>query len=506
MIHFPSSLHSSSVLPNRTDSLKLNATQQKVPTHKIFLTIEEELHDARRVHSHGQEEDLRLALNMLIERLSQVSTMLSDAYKTNADLEVQLNVTKSNLALITANNEMLEDAGADALQTSEGDRTPTSAAEPPVTQENSRFFKFRFTQGSGSSSTGTSRPGTPGASPAIPSGSLDSASMPALGTVGVKDREREIQLEKELEKERKACEEARKAKQALEAELESLSQALFEEANNMVATERIRLADIEEELREAKLEKEALRSALRLLEGHAYSVSPALPITPASSTYASASTSPDLAISSTDAASTATTIISTSISASPPTQHLPPSLLTSNNNKTAPRPPSLSSTTTIRPSLLPPPVPVEIPTTPFDYDVAYVGTPTPRLQAGVPLADADGKVEEPADPNLKADTDSEMPPDKAEEPGFGTAAEGQTRESFVREEGKVPAESDEDENEGKEETKGSASDSHEGKKHRPPEFHISRARSLGPEHEPDTWADAPSASVSKGSVNESPKA
>ncbi|KAG5719908.1 hypothetical protein E4T56_gene9182, partial [Termitomyces sp. T112] len=491
MIHFPSSLHSSSVLPNRTDSLKLNATQQKVPTHKIFLTIEEELHDARRVHSHGQEEDLRLALNMLIERLSQVSTMLSDAYKTNADLEVQLNVTKSNLALITANNEMLEDAlkqrdattqnlgwrrtsarthsSDDALQTSEGDRTPTSAAEPPVTQENSRFFKFRFTQGSGSSSTGTSRPGTPGASPAIPSGSLDSASMPALGTVGVKDREREIQLEKELEKERKACEEARKAKQALEAELESLSQALFEEANNMVATERIRLADIEEELREAKLEKEALRSALRLLEGHAYSVSPALPITPASSTYASASTSPDLAISSTDAASTATTIISTSISASPPTQHLPPSLLTSNNNKTAPRPPSLSSTTTIRPSLLPPPVPVEIPTTPFDYDVAYVGTPTPRLQAGVPLADADGKVEEPADPNLKADTDSEMPPDKAEEPGFGTAAEGQTRESFVREEGKVPAESDEDENEGKEETKGSASDSHEGKKHRPPE-------------------------------------
>ncbi|KAG5735668.1 hypothetical protein E4T56_gene19, partial [Termitomyces sp. T112] len=298
--------------------------------------------------------------------------------------------------------------------------------------------------------------------------------------------------------------------QALEAELESLSQALFEEANNMVATERIRLADIEEELREAKLEKEALRSALRLLEGHAYSVSPALPITPASSTYASASTSPDLTISSTDAAPAPTTIISTSISASPPTQHLPPSLLTSDSSRTTPRPPSLSSNTTIRPSLLPPPVPVEVPTTPFDYDVAYVGTPTPRWQADVPLAksnaSADGKVGEPAAPNLKADTDSDMPPDKAEEPGFGTAAEGQTRESFVREEGKVPAESDEDENEGKEETKGSASDSHEGKKHRPPEFNISRARSLGPEHEPDTWADAPSVSVSKGSVNESPKA
>lgn len=76
MIHFPSSLHGSSTLPSRTDSLKLNATQQKTPTHKILLTIEEELHDARRVHSHGQEEDLRLALNMLIERLSQVVSLL----------------------------------------------------------------------------------------------------------------------------------------------------------------------------------------------------------------------------------------------------------------------------------------------------------------------------------------------------------------------------------------------------------------------------------------------
>lgn len=72
MIHFPSTLkHSgSNTLPRRSDSL--NATQQKSPSHKIFLTIEEELHDARRVHSHGQEEDLKLALNMLIDRLSEL--------------------------------------------------------------------------------------------------------------------------------------------------------------------------------------------------------------------------------------------------------------------------------------------------------------------------------------------------------------------------------------------------------------------------------------------------
>ena len=66
MLHFPSTLN----LPRPTDSL--NATQTKNPSHKILLTIEEELHDARRVHSYGQEEDLKLALNMLIDRLGEV--------------------------------------------------------------------------------------------------------------------------------------------------------------------------------------------------------------------------------------------------------------------------------------------------------------------------------------------------------------------------------------------------------------------------------------------------
>ena len=36
--------------------------------------------------------------------------MLSEAYKAQAELEVQLNVTKSNLQLVSANNEMLEEA------------------------------------------------------------------------------------------------------------------------------------------------------------------------------------------------------------------------------------------------------------------------------------------------------------------------------------------------------------------------------------------------------------
>ena len=38
------------------------------------------------------------------------STILSDTYKLQAELEVQLNVAKSNLQLVISNNEMLEDA------------------------------------------------------------------------------------------------------------------------------------------------------------------------------------------------------------------------------------------------------------------------------------------------------------------------------------------------------------------------------------------------------------
>ncbi|KAJ9118705.1 hypothetical protein QFC22_003925 [Naganishia vaughanmartiniae] len=56
------------------------------------------------------------------------------------------------------------------------------------------------------------------------------------------------------------------AKAELEAELESLSQALFEEANKMVADERKKRAEKEEEAKEAIEEREALRKVVRLME------------------------------------------------------------------------------------------------------------------------------------------------------------------------------------------------------------------------------------------------
>ena len=74
MLHCPSKLQSnagSSGAPRRSTS-DLNATQHKTASHPIFSEIEEELHDARRVYSHGQEEDLRSALNMVIDRVVQL--------------------------------------------------------------------------------------------------------------------------------------------------------------------------------------------------------------------------------------------------------------------------------------------------------------------------------------------------------------------------------------------------------------------------------------------------
>ncbi|KAF9482084.1 hypothetical protein BDN70DRAFT_875551 [Pholiota conissans] len=287
MLHFPSKLSSNpNGIPRRSDSLNLNATQQRSASNPLFLKIEEELHDARRVHADGQEDDLRYALSMVINRVTELSSMLSEAYKTQADLEVQLNVAKSNLQLVIANNEMLEDAlkrdtsgqakdvgwrrtsgrdtGAEpraSLERSQSVDFPADSSPPPSAAQDNRFFKFRF-----SSATPTATASRPPSRPESANGSpqahhLTSPSLPSLRYKELDD------LTAELEKERAARKAIADQKKALEEELESLSQALFEEANKMVATERKMRAETEEELKEVKMEKEALRSALLLVEG-----------------------------------------------------------------------------------------------------------------------------------------------------------------------------------------------------------------------------------------------
>ncbi|KAH8107694.1 hypothetical protein BXZ70DRAFT_997414 [Cristinia sonorae] len=291
-------------LPRRTDSLTVAASAASK-----FNEIEDELHDIRRVHTHGQEEDLKMALSRTITRVEELSSLLKEAYRVQTDLQTELTLAKSNLQLALANNEMLEDAlnrdvpgsskdvgwrrwGAKEQKEREMDSRRSidsshsldvSPAQSPIpgsaTPADGRFFKFRFGSGATSASAASSTfpspttrfPASPrlgevksaSASGQFHSSHLTSASLPSL----IPDREKEFEtLTAELEKEKKAHAAASAAKEALEAELESLSQALFEEANKMVATERMKLADREEELRETQAEKEALRSALKLLE------------------------------------------------------------------------------------------------------------------------------------------------------------------------------------------------------------------------------------------------
>ena len=73
---FPSKLQTNGPSGAPRRSTDLNATQHKSSSHPIFSQIDEELHDARRVYSHGQEEDLRSALNMVIDRVVQLVSLL----------------------------------------------------------------------------------------------------------------------------------------------------------------------------------------------------------------------------------------------------------------------------------------------------------------------------------------------------------------------------------------------------------------------------------------------
>ena len=72
--------------------------------------------------------------------------------------------------------------------------------------------------------------------------------------------------------------ELKKGKVDMEAELENLSQALFEEANKMVSDERRRRAELEETVKEVKAEREALRQTIKVLGGSKDEVGESSPV------------------------------------------------------------------------------------------------------------------------------------------------------------------------------------------------------------------------------------
>jgi hypothetical protein len=252
---------------------------------------------------------------------------LKSSYQTNADLETQLKVAQSNLKLEQANTEILEDAlksgslskdvgwrrstrdagslsspsppvsatiptsqsqpqrtsieegqtQQGALESPNSDRDNTRAGSPAptpaptATQPDSRFFRFRFTSSGRSTPTqpaANSPPSTPRPmrSPHPAVGHLTSASLPSLVASSPTVASELEELRGQLLDEKRKSEKIVLEKKELETELESLSQALFEEANKMVAVERIKRAEAEEELKDVHAEKVALKAALHLIE------------------------------------------------------------------------------------------------------------------------------------------------------------------------------------------------------------------------------------------------
>jgi len=122
----------------------------------------------------------------------------------------------------------------DHAQVSSDPSPPPSASTPTsVSTQDNRFFKFRFSTSTATTSRPATRPGTPGNSPnpatSVHPHHLTSPSMPLLSTARTKELE---EITAELEKERSARKSISEEKKALEEELESLSQALFEEVRN----------------------------------------------------------------------------------------------------------------------------------------------------------------------------------------------------------------------------------------------------------------------------------
>ena len=240
------------------------------------------------VRSHSDPPDAIAPPDVLT--IWQCATLKS-SYQTNADLETQLKVAQSNLKLEQANTEMLEDAlksgslskdvgwrrssrepgslsspsppvsatipaaslrtsvdesqtQQGALESPESDRdnsradSPAPAPSPAPTsaqpQPDSRFFRFRFT-GSGRSTptqpAAHSPPSTPRPlrSPHPAVGHLTSASLPSLVAPAATLASELEELRGQVLDEKRKSEKIALEKKELESELESLSQALFEE-------------------------------------------------------------------------------------------------------------------------------------------------------------------------------------------------------------------------------------------------------------------------------------
>ncbi|GJJ16215.1 hypothetical protein Clacol_010511 [Clathrus columnatus] len=259
--------------------------------------VDENMDDTEKeIHKMVREKEVTQLLMRMTDWVEELSSLLQRSYNKEAELETTLTLAQTNLQMVHANNELEESAGKlgtngstlrdfgwrpwskrDSRRSADGEaniedtltplpkpQSPRNSIPPSASSSNlsltsqpvstppstSRFFNFSSLTRNSTTSVISTPPS-------------ESASPP-------KPTQREKELAQELEKERTSRQKVIAEKAALESELETLSQALFEQANKMVSNSNRKLAEIEEELRIAMEEREALKSTLRVIASHSH--------------------------------------------------------------------------------------------------------------------------------------------------------------------------------------------------------------------------------------------
>ncbi|GMK55676.1 hypothetical protein CspeluHIS016_0207320 [Cutaneotrichosporon spelunceum] len=209
------------------------------------------------------DTELKSVLREVLSRVQALSQSHVELQTSHTALLTSLKIARSNLVMAEANTEMLE---AD-LRRAKATAANAARTSTPLARTSGDIARPSIeTRGSGSGKTwfGRVKPASPTEATTRISGDVPQSSE---SDELKKLRDRLASQDNEL----KAL---KKGKKDIEAELEGLSQALFEEANKMVADERRKRAELEDTLHEVKGERAALRETVKVLGGRTHTPTP----------------------------------------------------------------------------------------------------------------------------------------------------------------------------------------------------------------------------------------
>ncbi|KAL1407705.1 hypothetical protein Q8F55_007138 [Vanrija albida] len=252
------------------------------------------------------DADLRTLLREVLGRVQTLSKSHAELVESHTGLLTSLKIARSNLVMAEANTEMLEEelkrakaaqprssvAGSDR-PSGDGPRGRPPSLQilpsPSISSKNeSKGFGF-WNSGSKkkvvANAVQSPTTGEPAQTLSVRTSTDSSAPRSPMSEAAEAPHAAELKRlrdeaaanQAKLDKQADELEALKYGKKELEAELEGLSQALFEEANKMVSDERKRVTELEENLREVKDEREALRETVKVLGGRLVTPAPGTP-------------------------------------------------------------------------------------------------------------------------------------------------------------------------------------------------------------------------------------